>query len=155
MKYKENHEYNCNKYITKIKQFNIRIFNHILNEIGCTDFTCEQSYILQALWKQNELTCIEIANETGLAPNTVTVLLNNLSKNGMIERKSNPKDRRQVIIVATEKGLKAKRNFDRVLSRIINIGFKEFTDAEYEQFQKSLEKLCKSYEGFFNSPLKE
>ena len=155
MKYVKNHEYNCNKYITKIKQFNIRIFNQILNEIGCKDFTCEQSFILQALWNGNELTCIEIANETGLAPNTVTALINNLAKNGMIERKSNPKDRRQVIVVITEKGLKAKKDFDRVLSRIINIGFKEFTDAEYEQFQKSLEKLCKSYEGFFNSPSKE
>ena len=155
MEYKENHEYNCKKYITKIKQFNIRIFNQILNEIGCTDFTCEQSYILQALWKNNELTCLEIANETGLAPNTVTVLLNNLSKNGMIERKSNPKDRRQVIVVITEKGLKAKKDFDNVLSKIINIGFKDFTDTEYEQFQSSLEKLCNSYERFFNSPLKE
>ena len=155
MEYKENHEYNCNKYNTKIKQFTIRIFNQILNEIGCTDFTCEQSYILQALWKNNELTCLEIANETGLAPNTVTVLLNNLSKNGMIERKSNPKDRRQVIVVITEKGLKAKKDFDNVVSKIINIGFKDFTDTEYEQFQSSLEKLCNSYERFFNSPLKE
>lgn len=155
MEYKENYEYSCNKYITKIKQFNIRIFNQLLNEIGCTDFTCEQSYILQALWKNNELTCLEIASETGLAPNTVTVLLNNLSKNGMIERKSNPNDRRQVIIVVTEKGLKAKKDFDKVLSRIINIGFNDFTDTEYEQFQNSLEKLCKSYERFFNSPLRE
>lgn len=155
MEYKENHDYSCNKYITKIKQFNIRIFNQLLNEIGCTDFTCEQSFILQALWRKNELTCIEIANETGLAPNTVTVLLNNLSKNGMIERKANPKDRRQVIVRITEKGLNAKKNFDKVLSRIINIGFKDFTDTEYEQFQKSLEKLCLSYENYFNSSLKE
>ena len=73
----------------------------------------------------------------------------------MIERKSNPKDRRQVIVVLTEKGLKAKKDFDNVVSKIINIGFKDFTDTEYEQFQSSLEKLCNSYERFFNSPLKE
>ncbi|WP_031492534.1 MarR family winged helix-turn-helix transcriptional regulator [Succinivibrio dextrinosolvens] len=155
MKYVKNHEYNCNKYITKIKQFNIRIFNQILNEIGCKDFTCEQSFILQALWNGNELTCIEIANETGLAPNTVTALINNLAKNGMVERKSNPKDRRQVIVTATEKGNKAKKDFDTVLEKVVNIGFNNFTDTEYEQFQGYLEKLCKNYERFFNSPLKE
>ena len=140
-------------YITKIKQFNIRIFNHILSQMDCKDFTCEQSFVLKALWDKKELTCNEIAALTGLAPNSVTALVNNLINNGMVERKQNPNDRRQVIIAVTEKGLKAREDYEKVLAKVIGIGFGNFTEQEYEEFQNYLEKLCTNYEKFFNSSL--
>ncbi len=155
MKYDKDHDYRCNLYITKIKQFNTRIFNQFLNEIGCTDFTCEQSFILQALWKQNALTCNELSARTGLAPNTITALVNNLIKSGMVQRKPSSDDRRKVIVTATARGLDAKKDFDRVLSRIISIGFDDFTSDEYEQFQGYLERICSHYEKFFNKDKEE
>ncbi len=151
MKYEKDHEYRCNLYITKIKQFNTRIFNKFLNELNCTDFTCEQSFILQALWKQNALTCNELATVTGLAPNTVTSLVGKLENQGMVTRESATDDRRKVIVSVTNRGREAKKDYDRVLEKIIGIGFADFTADEYEQFQGFLERISSHYENYFNN----
>ncbi len=150
MKYEKDHEYRCNLYITKIKQFNTRIFNKFLNELHCTDFTCEQSFILQALWKQNALSCNELSAITGLAPNTVTSLVGKLEQNGMVTRESAPSDRRKVVVSVTKRGMEAKKQFDEVLKKVIDIGFADFTDKEYAEFQGFLERLCTHYENYFN-----
>ncbi len=151
MQYDSNHEYLCNLYISKIKQYNARIFNQFLKECGCTSFTYEQSAVLQTLWQHQSLTCHEIASLTGLAANTITALVNNLIKNGLVKRQSSKRDRRVVMISLTDRGVEAKQEYDLVVSKIIGIGFAGFSDTDYAQFQAYLEKLCLSYEQFFNS----
>lgn len=155
MKYDPRREYNCNLYITKIRQYNLRIFNQFLAELGITDFTCEQSSVLQALWKNDALSCHELASRTGLAPNTITMLVNHLIKNGLVQRQPDPFDRRMVIIVLTEKGRVARQDFERVLRQVISIGFAQFSEEDYEFFEGYLERLCTSYEQFFFRTSKE
>lgn len=51
----------------------------------------------------------QIANEIGMEPSSMTRLLNNIEKKGLVERKrENKQDRRLVMIYLTEKGSYAK-----------------------------------------------
>ena len=151
MRYIKGHEYSCRNNVNKIKQYNARIFNRILNELGIESFTCEQSAVLEQLWKHNSLSCNELAEKTGLAPNTITALVSNLQKNGLVVRAASPDDRRKVVVTITDKGLSVREDFERVVEKVVNIGFAGFSDYEYSEFENYLKRLCDNYEKFFVS----
>ena len=88
-------------YITQIKQLQDRIFERLLLENGI-ELSGGQGRILFILWKTDKLTISEISEKTSLAKNTVSVVINGMVNKGIVERTTNPQNRRQAIVSLTD-----------------------------------------------------
>ena len=66
--------------ITKLKQLHSRSLAQGISEQGIDTFNGEQGKILFVLWQKDKITQKELACETGLAKNTITVMLEKMEK---------------------------------------------------------------------------
>lgn len=74
---------------------------NIFNKGG---LTLSQFAVLEALYHKGDLTIQEIIESILSSSGNMTVVINNLEKEKMIERHVNPKDKRSSIIAITDKG---------------------------------------------------
>lgn len=75
----------------------------IFNQGGLTS---AQFAVLEALYHKGDLTINEIIDSILSTSGNMTVVINNLEKDAMIERHPNPNDKRSYIIAITQKGRK-------------------------------------------------
>ena len=66
--------------ITKIKQLHSRALAQCISDKGIDAFSGEQGKILFVLWRKDKINQKELATETGLAKNTITVMLEKMEK---------------------------------------------------------------------------
>ncbi|MDO4332795.1 MAG: helix-turn-helix domain-containing protein [Eubacteriales bacterium] len=76
-------------YISQIKQLQDRIFERLLLENGI-EISGGQGRILFVLWKKDNLTISEISEETSLAKNTISVVINGMVNKGDCSKKYQP-----------------------------------------------------------------
>ena len=69
------------------------------------DVTYEMVQVLAVLWRQNELNQQDIAEEVQKSKASVTPLIDNLCKRDLVERIPDPNNRRNNMIILTEKGI--------------------------------------------------
>jgi len=103
-----------NLYMEK-DQLNLKLFL-ILNRCGLSvnkniypifkkeKITEAQFYVLELLYHKGDLKIKEIVKKTFSSGGTMTVILENLLKEGLIVKKQDEKDRRSSLISITEKG---------------------------------------------------
>lgn len=65
-----------------------------------------QSFILFSLEEENGITLKEIGNRTLIDSSSMTVLVDKLEKDNLVERQLDPQDRRAIRVFITEKGKK-------------------------------------------------
>ena len=71
---------------------------------GCCGVTMSQCYTIEALAQNGTLSMNELSEQMGVTMSTMTRVVNVLVRDGVVRRKSNPKDRRQVCVELTAKG---------------------------------------------------
>jgi len=79
---------------------NLTMFRNAVNEwagLNPTDMEC-----LRVLFLKGVSTPSELARHTGLTSGAATAMLDRLEKNGLIERRPNPNDRRGTLIVPAQ-----------------------------------------------------
>ena len=72
--------------ISHIKQIQGRVFGRLLQTCGVEEFNGPQGHILYVLWQSEGIPMVELAQKTGLAKNTLTVMLSRMEENGLICR---------------------------------------------------------------------
>lgn len=127
-------------YITQIKQLQDRIFERLLLENGI-EISGGQGRILFILWKSDHLTISEISEKTSLAKNTVSVVINGMVQKGIVERKINPKNRRQTIISLTEYAKSLQTKYEVVSQQMNLLFYQGFTEKEQQQFEAYLARI--------------
>ncbi len=87
--------------------------------------------------------CIQsdIAKREHKAPATVTVMLQTMEKNGLIERRSSEEDHRTVRVYITDKGREAHEKSESALKQMDDEIYAVFTDEEREEFFRLLRKM--------------
>ena len=123
-----------------------------LNEIEEV-MSIPQYRILVILGGRGDIPMNEIVKETSLAPASATRLCDDLIKKGLLDRKSHPDDRRQVIVAITNEGAQLlkdvtesrRRMIQEVVSKLsdvdlsdVNKGFELFANASPEPDEKLL-----------------
>ena len=88
--------------ITKLKQLHSRSLAQCISEQGIDAFSGEQGKILFVLWQKDKVTQKELASETGLAKNTITVMLEKMEKNNLIKRITDENDKRKSLVILTD-----------------------------------------------------
>ncbi|MFH1378829.1 MAG: MarR family transcriptional regulator [bacterium] len=74
--------------------------------------TLPQCHVVETLAQSGPVTVHELGNLIGVAPSTMTRVLDLLARDGFIQRNVDAADRRKVRVILTEKGHAAARNLN-------------------------------------------
>ncbi len=132
--------------ISKIKYLNDRVFEKVLAEEGIEAFNGTQGRILYILWDKNEVPIKTISKESGLAITSLTTILENMEKDGLIIRAKDETDKRQTMISLTKKARNLSKNFDNVSKKMNKIFYKYFDKEQIIMMEEWLKKICDSFE---------
>ena len=103
--------------------------------------TVSQFAVLEALYTYKELTINEIIQKNLSTSGNMTVVIRNLEKCGLVERKVNFKDKRSALITLTQKGQnKIESILPKHYSNVIEI-MNVLTDEEKQLLKQLLKKL--------------
>ena len=135
----------------------VKIINNMLDSKANRDFrkwdlTCSQHAIIAYLFDHQsvETTQRDLEETFSLKNPTVTGLLNLLENKGMIQRVTNPKDRRSNIIKLTEKSLALEKQLTASRKMAEDAILKGFTPDEKQQLESFMRRLMNNIQSFFN-----
>jgi len=132
--------------ISRIKQTGTRIFDRMLATSGIDEFNGAQGRILYVLWQNDEISISSLSAQTSLANTTLTAMLDRMENSGLIIRKFDPKDRRNRLIVLTEKAKSLKDDYTRISEKMNEIYYTGFTEKEIVQFEAYLQRILNNLE---------
>ena len=132
--------------ITKIKQLHSRALAQCISEKGIEAFSGEQGKILFVLWQKDKITQKELASETGLAKNTITVMLEKMEKNNLINRIIDENDKRKSLVILTDYAKSLKRPFDEISEEMLKRVYKGFSEEEIDKYEEYLHRIIKNLE---------
>jgi MarR family transcriptional regulator, 2-MHQ and catechol-resistance regulon repressor len=111
--------------------------NLMLSDYGLTE---SQFGALDSLYHLGPMKQKEIGWKILKSGGNITMVINNLEKRGMVERRKGEKDKRQFIIHLTSKG---RKSLSELLPHIVKKIKKHFEILDKDE-QKELQRLCKS-----------
>lgn len=132
--------------ISQVKQLSDRTFEKILKTKGIDEFNGAQGRILYILWNNNNLSIKQISKFTKLAKTTLTAMLERMELQGLIKRTISKEDKREIIVSLTDKAKELKENYLDVSKQMEKIFYKNFTDKQIENFEKTLKKIIENLE---------
>lgn len=116
-----------------------RVFQRLLQNCGVEEFNGPQGNILYVLWQKDKVPIVEIAAKTGLAKNTLTVMLDRMEENGLVSRKQSPDDRRKTLVCLTEKAYELERDYNLVSQQMNDLFFQNLSEKEIEELENYLD----------------
>ena len=132
--------------ITKIKQLHSRALAQCISDKGIDAFSGEQGKILFVLWQKDKITQKELACETGLAKNTITVMLEKMEKNNLIRRITDENDKRKSLVILTEHAKSLKKSFDEISDEMLKKVYKGFSEEEIDKYEGYLHRIIRNLE---------
>lgn len=100
--------------------------------------TPAQYGLLRFLWKKDGQYSSTLGERLKLDSATVTGIIDRLEQNGFIERRFDPKDRRNRLIFLTEKGRSMEDPLCKKMDEMNEEVMSHFDDKEFQQFKKIL-----------------
>lgn len=143
--------------ISQIRQISNRIFERILSERKINAFNGAQGRILYVLWQQEYLSLRDIANRTGLAATTLTSMIDRMETAGLVQRISDPDDRRKTLLSLTEKARQLQPDYMSVSREMNGIFYKGFSENEIRLCEAMLSRIhenLKQYDQTFQNKKK-
>ena len=132
--------------ITKIKQLHSRALAQCISDKGIDAFSGEQGKILFVLWQKDKITQKELACETGLAKNTITVMLEKMEKNNLIRRITDENDKRKSLVILTDYAKSLKKSFDEISDEMLKKVYKGFSEEEIDKYEGYLHRIIRNLE---------
>jgi DNA-binding MarR family transcriptional regulator len=118
-----------------------RAWSIMREEIEQYDLTPPQFALLAFLWQQDGLTQIELSEKGQIDRSTIGGLIDRLERNGLLERRQHPQDRRAYRIFLTEQG----KAMESILSACAERSLKKLTcglsEDELTELRRMLEIL--------------
>lgn len=118
-----------------------KFFSKLLEDYGVTP---AQYGVLNCLWKEGQLSPKQIGEMVYLEAPTVSGILDKMQKAGLIERSIDPKNRRNVLVMATQKSNEIRNEVEAATIELNNKVFQNLADSDIEVLKKSLEVIIKS-----------
>jgi mobile rSAM pair MarR family regulator len=127
--------------VSQIKQIGGRIFEKILAQSNIDAFNGAQGRILYVLWQSDRVPIVELSKKTGLAKTTLTSMLDRMETSGLITRLYDKADRRQILVVLTEKANSLQTEYKKVSAKMNDVFYQGFSDDEIRQFENCLNRI--------------
>lgn len=103
-------------------------------------------FIIHNVGSNNRISLSIIRDKIKLAPSTITPIITSLEKRGLIERKIDTKDRRNIYIYLSSKGEKFTKQVDIELKNILNEYIKYIGDEDTKKLIYLINKTKKFME---------
>lgn len=125
--------YTCTREITKI-------YRPHLDKLG---LTYTQYITMLVLWETPEITVKDLGSRLYLDSGTLTPLLKKLENAGLVERKRDPADERNVIVSLTPKGVEMKTSAEEIPGKVFCSSGMTLDEAVAlrEQLQKVIKQI--------------
>ena len=133
--------------LSQVHQVCGRVWNKILRENNMADLEGARGRVIFALWsKQNNggVPIKTLCEKTSLDKSTLTGILDRLERDGYIERKSSPTDKRSTLIFLTGKEQEFTKHIKTVSNKMNKIFYDGFSDEEIMLFDSMLERILKN-----------
>lgn len=97
--------------------------------------------VLSRLAVCDGITQLELVRATHLRPPTVSVILQKMEAEGLVERKSDEHDRRAIRVTLTEAGRELDQKHIEKIKKIDGVALAELTEEEFSVLMKLLPKI--------------
>ncbi|MBQ3111151.1 MAG: MarR family transcriptional regulator [Clostridia bacterium] len=125
------------KLVREVNRLHFTTFHQLFSQFGLGK---GQSPILKHLSHNDGCKQSEIARFEHLTAATVTVMLQTMDKNGLIERRSDENDLRIMRVYITDKGREVQKKCDEAVEKMEKKIYEDFTNEELECFKQLLTK---------------
>jgi DNA-binding MarR family transcriptional regulator len=127
--------------LTKAQQAVHQVFKAELVPYGVTP---GQYGVLMCLWDENGQTVRHLADRLTLDGSTMTGLLDRMEQKGLIEKKPDPKDRRALQVLLTDKGNELRDCLPQAIDAANKKVLEEMDENQVQAFKELLYNLCKN-----------
>jgi MarR family transcriptional regulator, organic hydroperoxide resistance regulator len=108
------------------------------------DVSISMWFFLRCLWERDGRTQKEVGIQLGLSPPTTVSAMHNLEKRGLIERKRNSKDRREIHVCLTQAGKQLKGQLGHYAQEVNAIALMKLTKRERQLLRTLLTRVQES-----------
>ncbi|MEG1457769.1 MAG: MarR family transcriptional regulator [Acetivibrio sp.] len=135
--------------ILQIKQLQARNLQKLLHEeVDIEEINQGQINILYQLWKKDNITISELSKSTNLANTSLTTMLERLERQGYLMRVNNPKNRREIRLILTDKCKEREDKYTQVIEVMQRVNFNGFSEEEEKQMRSYLERMRNNLENY-------
>lgn len=120
---------------------NTRLFNRLLQADARALFNGKQGKILSVLWDEGECTASDIADITGLANSTLSIMLKRMEENGLIISYDDSNDNRKRIYSVSALGREQQIVGNEISDALSDIFYDGFSDVEIQEFESYLKRI--------------
>lgn len=132
---------NCMNYLLSVSQHKVfKLYSQMLEEY---DVTPAQAGILTCIWSMEHITPKEISQQLHLEAPTISGILDKMQKQGLVDRKVDPKNRRVVFVSATEKAYALKEGIEKATQSMNSIVLSSFSEEETNFLKDFLSRFIK------------
>lgn len=105
------------------------------------DVTIEMLEVLYVLWKKDNINQQVIVSETNRNKASLTYLIDNLTSRGLVQRNSDPTDRRNNLIALTKEGEKYQEKLMPIMAEVYQSLQSDISSQELETAIAVLQKV--------------
>ena len=127
--------------ISQIKHTSDRVSEKALHDQGLDAFNGAQGKLLYVLWQTDGISSAELADKAGLAPTTLTTMLDRMEQSGLVKRVPHETDRRRLRIMLTEKSKQLKAQYDEYSEAMTRAYYSGFSEDEIAEFERLLSRV--------------
>ncbi|WP_431030378.1 MarR family winged helix-turn-helix transcriptional regulator [Lysinibacillus sp. LZ02] len=132
----------CMNFLLSVSQNKVfKYFSKLLEEYGVTP---AQYGVLNCLWREGQLSPKQIGEMVYLEAPTVSGILDKMQKADLIERSVDPKNRRNVLVVATQKSNEIRDKVEATTINLNNVVLQNLSDSDKIVLKKALDTIIKS-----------
>lgn len=132
----------CMNFLLSVSQNKVfKYFSKLLEEYGVTP---AQYGVLNCLWREGQLSPKQIGEMVYLEAPTVSGILDKMQKAGLIERSVDPKNRRNVLVVATQKSNEIRDKIEVATIKLNNKVLQDLSDSDKVVLKKALDTIIQS-----------
>ncbi|HET59584.1 MAG TPA: MarR family transcriptional regulator [Chloroflexi bacterium] len=117
------------------------LHNKLENSGGYGDLTRSQFYTLMTLEHQAGMPLSQISERISRSPGNMTLVIDNLEKEGLVERQRSQQDRRVVVAALTESGRQRIEQARRAHRTAVERELSTLTDQELQLLTELFEKI--------------
>ena len=118
-----------------------RAFALFKDEFDRYDLTPQQFGLLAFLWLEDGLSQTELSSRSQIDRTTMGGLIDRLEKEGMVERRHNPEDRRAYQVFLTGKGRSLEDELSAVANQVLRKVTAPLTEQEHATLIRLLTKI--------------
>ena len=112
------------------------------NDAACCGITAAQCHALLEIGKNSEITLVDLASILELDTSTLSRTIDNMVQANLVERKTNPEDRRYLSITLTKKGVEIFNDINYTFDQFYTDIFADIPLEKQAQIIESINMLA-------------